>query len=316
MGVIDDVFSGASQKEGAANTRSYLNLIKQQQSPMIDDAYVRSTGALAENGNQARDALGYGYSEGSTAVRQGEADALASLRGGSGQAMGYLDAAKGAYSPLSALAGKYGAGTDTYMDALGLRGAEGNARASAAFTPSMAYNFNLDQGLEAINRHRAQGGMLNSGNADRDAQEYGAGLASREQGSWMDRLAGLINPEMAATSAAATGVAGLGRDQATLANSTGVAEAGLSSQRGSMLADLANKYGTNEATSYMTEGKNLSDVAQQRAKMFQDLALGIAGPYAQTYKTEADAATAGSTNAFNLGKEALTTGAKIIGGFA
>lgn len=315
MGVFGDLFNGDSQKDAAAATRSYLNLVKQQQSPMIDDAFVRSTGYLTDYGTQARNALTQGYNAGVGAVNTGATDAQGYITSGAGAANGYLEGAKGAYTGLNQLGSKYGAATSLALNALGANGAQGQTDARSAFTAGPGYNFNLDQGLEAINRRRAAGGMLNSGNADRDAQVYGAGLASQEYDKWMQSLLGFTNPELSATSGAATGLAGLGRDQASLANSTGTAQAGIAQQRAAMLADLGNRYGTNTAGTFTSEGQNLSNVAQQRAQMFQQLALGIAPQFTKTYKDEADASTAASANAFNLGKEVLTTGAKFIGGF-
>lgn len=45
------------------------------------------------------------------------------------------------------------------------------------------YQFNLGQGLQALQRTRAAGGMLNSGNADTDALSFASGLASNTLGA-------------------------------------------------------------------------------------------------------------------------------------
>lgn len=133
------------------------------------------------------------------------------LDSGLSSSKGYLDQAVGAFTPLSDLASKYGAGTSLYLDALGANGADGSARASSAFQTSPGYQFNLEQGLEGINRRRAAGGMLDSGNADIDAMKYASGLASGEYSNWLNNLSGLVSPELSATSGAATGTAaGLG----------------------------------------------------------------------------------------------------------
>jgi hypothetical protein len=310
LGLLGDIFEGDQGAKAANATRSFLNLTKEQNMPVIQQGYVDSTGAIRSGSNQARDALGQGYNDGRSYLNQGANDAFSYAGQGAANAMAHMEQGKSAYTPLAGLGTKYGAGTDLYMDALGARGADGNARASAAFMPSMAYNFNMKEGLEAINRRRAAGGMLDSGNADRDAQEYGSGLASREQAAWMDRLAGLVNPELAATSGAATGMGNLSRDQAALAQQAGVTNAGIASQRGTMLADLANKYGTNVANVGMTEGRNLSDLGQAQSKDMVALSMGLAPMFAGTYKQEADARTAGSANLMNLGIE----GAKMIAG--
>lgn len=266
MGIFD-VFTGDPIKEGAEKSRQYL-------------AGVNTTG---------RSDIDAGLAAGRGAITGGTATGRADIAAGYGDAQGYLSGASGAFAPLSALGQKYGGGTDLYLDALGVRGAEGNTRAGAAFQPSGAYNFNLDQGLEAINRRRNAGGMLDSGNADRDAQEFGAGLASKEYGSWLDRLGGLVNPELSATSGAATGVAGIGRDQANLASS-----------RGSMLADLASR-----------EGTSLAGLESGAAGQKVGLASSLASPYSKTYGDEANAEMAGSKNLWDFGLNAAKAAASF-----
>lgn len=124
-------------------------------------------------------------------------------------ARGDLTNALGAYEPLSALAKKYGGGTDLYLDALGVNGPGGNERATGAFQAGPGYEFTLNSGLDALNRRRAAGGMLDSGNADLDAIRFGTGLADQTYGDWLTRLGGLVNPELSATSGAAGGQAGV-----------------------------------------------------------------------------------------------------------
>lgn len=152
-----------------------------------------------------------------------------------------LGNALGAYAPLSGLGKKYGAGTDLYLDALGANGPAGNTRATGAFQAGPGYEFALDQGLQALNRRRAAGGMLDSGNADLDAIKFGTGLADQTYGDWLSRLGGLVNPELSATAGAAQGQAGVQGGLATLA--TGRA------------SDLTNILG--ETTSGMTNANIL-----------------------------------------------------------
>lgn len=123
------------------------------------------------------------------------------------EAFGYLDkgfsgasgALDQAYQPLAALAAKYGAGTDLYLDALGVRGAEGNARATGAFQTAPGYEFQRDQALDAVNRRRAISGMWDSGNTDLDLLKTATGLADQSYNSWLQNLGGLVSPELTAT---------------------------------------------------------------------------------------------------------------------
>lgn len=131
-------------------------------------------------------------------------DALAAYKT---EALGYLDkgfsgaygALDQAYQPLAALASKYGAGTDLYLDALGVRGAEGNARATEAFQTAPGYEFQRDQALDAVERRRAISGMWDSGNTDLDLLKTATGLADQSYNSWLQNLGGLISPELTAT---------------------------------------------------------------------------------------------------------------------
>ena len=94
-----------------------------------------------------------------------------------------LEGARSAFAPLSGLAQKYGAGTDLYLDALGVNGAGGKDRASAAFRTGPGYEFTLDQGLNALNRRRAAGGMLDSGMPILTQSNSGPVLPTRRKAS-------------------------------------------------------------------------------------------------------------------------------------
>jgi hypothetical protein len=124
-------------------------------------------------------------------------------------ARGDLNNALGAYTPLSDLAQKYTNGTDMLLNALGLNGASGNAAASAAFQNNPGYQSGLTAGLDAINRRRAAAGMLDSGNADQDAQTFGQNLQNLQYNNWLSSLSGINNNALQATSGAATGQAGV-----------------------------------------------------------------------------------------------------------
>lgn len=132
-------------------------------------------------------------------------------------ARGDLNNALGAYTPLANLAGQYRGGTDMYLNALGLNGASGNAAASAAFQNNPGYQSGLTAGLDAINRRRAAAGMLDSGNADQDAQTFGQNLQNQQYNNWLSGLSGLNSNALQATTGAATGQAGVYGGLGTLA---------------------------------------------------------------------------------------------------
>lgn len=51
-----------------------------------------------------------------------------------------------------------------------------------------SYQFRLEQGQQALERSQGSRGLLNSGNAALELQEYGQGMASQEYGAQFDRL--------------------------------------------------------------------------------------------------------------------------------
>src|SRR5262245_37991355 len=62
-----------------------------------------------------------------------------------GPSLAALQGSQGAYDAART---KYAPGTDLYLDALGVRGPEGNARAQAAFTHSPGFQQGIDTGLQ------------------------------------------------------------------------------------------------------------------------------------------------------------------------
>lgn len=131
---------------------------------------------------------------------------------GNSAARGYLDQVLASYSPLASLGTRSG---QMYGDSLGLNGAEGNARATAAFQAGPGYQFTLDQGLKALERRGAAQGRLQSGQTGLDTISYASGLANQTFSDWQDRLA---NPGILQTGLA--GQAGAYGSLADLATNT------------------------------------------------------------------------------------------------
>lgn len=108
-------------------------------------------------------------------------------------------------SALSVLAGQYGlnpAGS-TSPNTPGNYG---------AFTSSPGYQWQLNQGLQAIDRQNSARGLLNSGAADKARMTYAEGLASQDYGNWWNRLAGLAGTgQTAAAQTAQAGQASVGQ---------------------------------------------------------------------------------------------------------
>lgn len=177
-----------------------------------------------------------------------------------------LDTARSAYDPLTA---KYGAGTDLYMDSLGVNGAEGNQRAVNAFQAGPGYDFAMNQGLDALDRRAASRGMLASGNTNLDTINYATGVANQEYGNWQNRLAGLANPELAA----ASGIAGIETGRAGLYGQDAQNRVNLASG----VTSGQNNQTTQAANAEMAGSGNLWGLGLNLAKLGTGFLGGTAG---------------------------------------
>lgn len=140
--------------------------------------------------------------------------AVGSLQTAGGRYAGDMRTLGNSFAPY-ATAG--GGAIDRLMSGLGIGGGD-PAAFTAAYRALPGYQAGLDMGIDAINRRRAAGGMLNSGNADRDAQVFGSDYEDQRVGSYMDRLMGLAGMGQNATgqqvATTAQGLTGqLGADQ-------------------------------------------------------------------------------------------------------
>ncbi len=108
-------------------------------------------------------------------------------------------------------------------DSLGLTTPEAQQAAFDAFQTTPGYQFQLNQGIDAIDRSAAARGGLFSGNTLRAAQEYGQGLASTEFGNYLAYLGELSRSGQSA--AAGQGAAGIAAGNATAGGIRGSANA-------------------------------------------------------------------------------------------
>lgn len=327
MGIFD-ALTGDAGHQAATQQRNALAAMVPQLAQTGQAAYGTAGDQLAAGYGQARTDLGTGYGAATGAINTGAGSALGYLGNGISGAMGQLDQARGAltanggaYAPLGDLASQYGKGAGLYADSLGINGAGGNQRAVDAFKAGPAYNWTLDQGIDAINRKRNAAGTLNGGNADRDAQIYGQGLASKEYGGWQDRL-GAYNPLQlqAATGYAQgnqainSGVANTYGAGAGLLDASGRAQAGVAQGQGNSLADVANRYygglGGLDTGGATAQAANTIGGAQNWQGIYGE---GLKG-WNDTYKQDANASNQASMNTLKLGKDFAELGLKAFGG--
>lgn len=320
MGILD-IFTGDPLKNAAANTRTYLG---NTQADLLNRNNLTrdvSAGYLAQGYGDAERNLQAGYSASTDPLRRGTTDAMSYLDIGANNALNRLDTAKagisGAYSPVTDLASRFGAGANLYSDALGINGAGGTARARDAFTTGPQYDFVRDQGINAIARLRNAAGSAVGGNADRDATDYASGLASKEYGGWLDRLASYNPLALSAANAGAAGnaaAAGLDVNAAGILNNQYGQKANLASAEGRGLSDLATRLYGGLAANDVAQGTALAGNNNALAGANQSAILSLSPGYAGTYKQEGEADMQGSKNLWGLGLELAKLGAGAAGG--
>jgi len=306
MGFFDDLFGGGAEKRAAEKNRGLLAEYGKTGNAALDTGLSQSTGAV----QGGADAAG-GYLNQNTGLYQNLGQlGTGYLDSGLQKQLGALGQAGQAYEPLSALAAKYGGGTDMYLNSLGVNGAGGNQAAVDAFQAGPGYEFAQSQGLDAINRRRAASGMLGSGNADLDAIKYGTGLANQEYGNWQTKLAGLINPELSATQGAATGMAGNATNIANMYGADTAARLGL--QQG-VTAGQAG-VNTNLANNQVALGNSLAGLYSGDATNRVGLQGNITSGGMSANNTQAAGEAAGAKNLLGLGMNLASLGTGLFGG--
>lgn len=216
----------------------------------------------ALTGKSARDAANQNIAK----LNQLKTEGLGYLDAGKTGSLASLDSARGAYDPLAT---KYGAGTNLYLDSLGVNGAEGNQRAVDAFQTAPGYDFAMNQGLDAIDRRAASRGMLASGNTNLDTINYATGVANQEYGNWQNRLGDLVSPEMAA----ASGIAGVETGRAGVYQNDANSRVGLASN----VAGGINSQNTQAANAEMQGSGNLWGLGLNLAKLGTGFLGGASG---------------------------------------
>jgi hypothetical protein len=92
-----------------------------------------------------------------------------------------------------------GAAATTYLSrGLGFEGPQQAQAVRSMFQESPGYQFQMDQGLEAIKRAAAGRGTLAGGQTSMDLMKFGQGLANSEWGNYLGRLENLSRTGLAA----------------------------------------------------------------------------------------------------------------------
>jgi hypothetical protein len=148
-------------------------------------------------------------------------EGTAAIDTGAQQATGYLGQAGDLYKNLASQSGGL-SGLNLYGDALGVNGADGAARARSAFTTDPGYQFQQEQGIDALNRSAAARGQLNSGQTGLDTLRFSQGLADNTYQNWLQNLSGYGGQQAGIYTGAIGGQAGaLGGQAGVATNAAG-----------------------------------------------------------------------------------------------
>ncbi len=150
-----------------------------------------------------------------------------------------------------------------YQNALGLNGPQGNETAQNAFKVGPGYQWQFDQGMQALDRSAAGKGLFGSGNNAIALTKYGQGLANQEYNNWLANLANLGNSGLTAAAGqtnrqgALAGIdTGLGNALAGIYSNLGQ-NTGKSMQEGQMADAASNAAGAGNLFSALLGGANL-----------------------------------------------------------
>lgn len=313
MGLFDSL-TGAAHFDASDKTRAYLGQLQSNLAPAIMNSYT-GAGDFARAGTaDARKNLTLGFDASNGAITGGTRTAQDYLKSGADAAIGTLNAGGGAYVPLNDLAGDFRRGSTLAADALGINGADGNARAVSAFQAGPGYDFQMSQGLDAINRARNARGMANSGNTDVDALKFGQGQANQSYQQWLTNLAPYNTLALGATQGAAAGDAQNRALTANVQTGAGQNAATLAAREGTTLADIANRYYGNQAALDTSQGTTLGNLGIQSVRDISTLGQNIGKQFTDTYRADADAATKASANSLKLGEDLIKMAANAYSG--
>lgn len=116
---------------------------------------------------------------------------------------------------------------------------------SYSFETSPSYQFNLQQGLNAVDASAATKGGLLSGATLKAAQEYGSGLASNEYQNTLSNLGSLINTgQNAAAGTASAGNTYAAGTSSALSQAANATSAGTMASSNALTGIMGNALGT------------------------------------------------------------------------
>lgn len=352
MGILDSLtaaFTGQPTVDAAAKQRDYLTQQAALTNQRIQAAQATGIGALQSGQAGAISSIGGGVTQGRQDIAGSVDPAISALYGGrdiaanalyGGQAGG-LAALQSGVNTASDLyggtAGAYGGAADqarqAQLDALGLNGPEGYARAVSQFQAGPGYQFQLNQGVDAATRaaNAAGGGNAFGGNLLKSAQDYGSNLANQTYQQYLTNLqgvqnlyaplqeqatAGQANAALTGGTGAANIYTGTGKNLADLYSGSGGTAANIYTGAGKDLANLAYGGGTAAGNVYTGTGSGIANLVSGLSGQQTGYTAGQLDDYNNTYAQAAAAQQGGSANLWNLALQGAKLAAGGLGGLS
>ena len=323
-----DIFTGGGKARAEKATRGIQGQYFDDNISTLSNAYGTAQDSLNSGANNAINTLQGGRDAAGNTIRAGTQTAQGYINQGTQGAIDALGGARAAYgdagaayNPVSDLSGKYGGATQALLDALGINGADGGARAGVAFENSLGTDFVKNQGLQdLIGARRAAGdGTFSGGNVDRELLNYAQDRNAARSNDYIAQLSQFINPELAATTTAAAGQAGAYNNiantnvlEAGVNERAGLTQAGLASDEATKIANLASGTSAGVAGLQSDLGAQLANLALGQGNAQIGLTKDLANAYSGSLQKEAGFRDEGNKTTL----AAVLKGAELAAGLA
>ena len=170
-------------------------------------------------------------------------------------------------------------------DLLGLNGPDAASAAMARYQTSPGYQWQLGQGLRAVDAGAAAKGMLRSGATLKAEQTFGAGLADSDFGTYYNRLAGLSGQGLSAATGIANAAVGAGTQIANTDASAGAGQASIYGQAASGIGTGINQLANNTAFQKWIGGTSPASAYNQNYNPGYNPTPGTSYGYSSTYQS-------------------------------
>lgn len=260
-----DLFSNDTAEQAAQQRAAGLSRGYDSAAPLYAQGTQAARGYTMEGLTGAQNAQRGGLDAATGFATNGVAGATGAIGNGVNASQANANMAA---SPWQTLFGQAQRGSGAYGDAAGINGADGYTRARTNFQTDPAYQFQMDQGLQALQRTHAAGGSLASGGADADTLKFSQGLADQSYGNYLSRLAPYLQQQQNAAGGIAGAYNGAGNTQASLWNNL----AGINATSGNNLATINGTSGNTLAGINGSLFGNLANTANQNYRSTADLA--------------------------------------------